>query len=315
MQKEKSGKIGFKHKTPYRSAFLIVLAVSLSIFSACGTGGTGAAGMNSELTHVETLSEDTATEPAATQTAEPAAAQTAEPATPQTTADTATDGAVTDTALEGNSEEQQEEEDMSNPTLLYQGHASLRIVTGEGKVIYIDPFAGEGYDLPADIILQTHGHFDHGDMSKISSQNAGCTVITHKDALVKGDYKCFDFGYVKVEAVEAGYNKNHDKKNCVGYILTFSNGVTLYASGDTSKTEQMPELKERNLDYAFFCCDGVYNMDVKEAVECAELVGAKVSIPYHTGSASVTPYDADNAAKFDAPGALLLKPGEELELK
>ncbi len=308
MQKEKSGKIGFKHKTPYRSAFLIVLAVSLSLFSACGTGGTGAAGMNSELTHVETLSEDTATEPAAT--------QAAEPATSQTTADTAAESTTaTDTALEGNSEEQQEEEDMSNPTLLYQGHASLRIVTGEGKVIYIDPFAGEGYDLPADIILQTHGHFDHGDMSKISSQNAGCTVITHKDALVKGDYKCFDFGYVKVEAVEAGYNKNHDKKNCVGYILTFSNGVTLYASGDTSKTEQMPELKERGLDYAFFCCDGVYNMDVKEAVECAELVGAKVSIPYHTGSASVTPYDADNAAKFDAPGALLLKPGEELELK
>ena len=30
---------------------------------------------------------------------------------------------------------------------LYQGHGSLRIVTADEKVIYIDPYAGEGYDL------------------------------------------------------------------------------------------------------------------------------------------------------------------------
>lgn len=35
-------------------------------------------------------------------------------------------------------------------TLLYQGHGSLRFTTDGGKVIYIDPFAGEGYDKPAD---------------------------------------------------------------------------------------------------------------------------------------------------------------------
>ena len=40
--------------------------------------------------------------------------------------------------------------------LLYQGHGSLRIVTDEEIVIYIDPYAGEGYDLPADLILVTH---------------------------------------------------------------------------------------------------------------------------------------------------------------
>ncbi|MBR4667318.1 MAG: MBL fold metallo-hydrolase, partial [Butyrivibrio sp.] len=45
--------------------------------------------------------------------------------------------------------------------LLYQGHASVRITTPEGKTIYVDPYAGEGYDVPADLILETHGHFDH----------------------------------------------------------------------------------------------------------------------------------------------------------
>ena len=48
-----------------------------------------------------------------------------------------------------------------NSTLLYMGQASLCIVTPEGKVIYIDPYAGDDYAMPADLILVNHGHFDH----------------------------------------------------------------------------------------------------------------------------------------------------------
>ena len=72
-------------------------------------------------------------------------------------------------------------------TLLYQGHGSLRIVTCEGKVIYIDPYAGEGYDLSADLILITHGHQDHTAVRLIREQNEGCQVITYKEALVNGE--------------------------------------------------------------------------------------------------------------------------------
>ncbi len=209
---------------------------------------------------------------------------------------------------------EEKEEKMKDPVLLYQGHASLRIVTGDDKVIYIDPFCGEGYDLPADLILQTHDHFDHCDMSKIQSRNEDCRLITQKEALEGGVHQSFDLGYVSVEAVEAGYNKNHDKKKCVGYILTFPNNVSLYVSGDTSKTGQMAELADRNIDYAFYCCDGVYNMDAAEASECAALVGAKVNIPYHTGSAAVTVFDKTNAERFNAPGAAIVTPGSELTL-
>ncbi|WP_196805076.1 MBL fold metallo-hydrolase [Butyrivibrio sp. VCB2006] len=38
--------------------------------------------------------------------------------------------------------------------LFYQGHASVRITTVEGKTIYVDPFAGAGYDVPGRIILR-----------------------------------------------------------------------------------------------------------------------------------------------------------------
>ncbi len=204
-------------------------------------------------------------------------------------------------------------EESSPGTLLYQGHGSLRIVTGEGKVIYIDPYAGEGYDLPADLILITHGHQDHTAVNLIKSRNEDCQIITWKEALVKGEYKTFDLGYATVEAVQAGNNKNHSIRECVGWLITFPDGITLYATGDTSTTDQMKELAGRNIDYAFFVCDGIYNMDMKEAIACANLVKAKHSIPYHMAPGKL--FDQKKAEQFDVPGRLIVPAGEEITLE
>ncbi len=198
-------------------------------------------------------------------------------------------------------------------TLLYQGHASLRITTVEGKVIYVDPYAGDGYDVPADLILVTHMHSDHDQVKLIKHKNDDCQTITNKEALVDGEYMTFDLDYVTVEAVQAGNNKNHDIKVCVGYILTLSDGKTIYISGDTSRTDQMATLAERNLDYAFFCCDGKYNMDAEEAAACADLVGAKHSIPYHTQVGKL--FSQKIADKFNPENKLVVQPGEEISIE
>ena len=222
---------------------------------------------------------------------------------------------IEETSEQSASVEKTEEEDMA-ATLLYQGHGSVRIVTSEGKVIYIDPFMGEGYDLPADLILMTHGHYDHTKEDLIAGKNEGCTVIKWSDALKDGEYQTYDLGFVFIETVEAGYNKNHDVSECVGFILTFSDGVKVYFSGDTSTTPSMAGFKEKELDYAFLCCDGVYNMDVSEASECAKAIGAKHTIPYHMEPAKdKSGFDMSVAEKFDAPGKIILKPGEELVLE
>ena len=197
--------------------------------------------------------------------------------------------------------------------LLYQGHGSLRITTAEGKVIYVDPYAGEGYDLPADLILVTHGHQDHTAVKLIKNRNDGCRVITYKEALVKGEYKTFDLGYATVEAVQAGNNRNHDIRFCVGWLITLADGITIYATGDTSTTDQMAELAGRNIHYAFFVCDGKYNMDMDEAIACAKLVNAQHSIPYHMAPGAL--FDPERAELFDVPGRLILAAGEEIILE
>ena len=197
--------------------------------------------------------------------------------------------------------------------LLYQGHGSLRIVTGEGKVIYVDPYAGEGYDLPADLILITHGHPDHTDVNLIKKQNEGCQTIRYTDALIDGEYKTFDLDYAKIEAVQAGNNPNHDIRECVGWLITLSDGVSVYVTGDTSTTDQMAELAERDIHYAFFVCDGRFNMDMEEASACAKLVNARHSIPYHMAPGSL--FDEERAELFDTPNRLILPAGEEITLE
>lgn len=205
------------------------------------------------------------------------------------------------------------EEASSGHRLLYQGHGSLRIVTAGGKVIYIDPYAGEGYDLPADLILVTHGHQDHTAVQKIKNRNDGCMTITWKEALVKGEYKTFDLGWVTVEAVQAGNNRNHNIRECVGWVITFPDGVSVYATGDTSTTEQMAELAGRDLHYAFFVCDGKYNMDMDEAIACAKTVNARHSIPYHMAPGEL--FDEKRAEQFDVPNRQILPAGEEIILE
>ena len=194
--------------------------------------------------------------------------------------------------------------------LLYQGHGSYRICTDKGTVIYVDPYVGEGYDVPADIILVTHQHHDHNQISLVPHDES-CTIITNEEALKDGKYNKFEVKEVKIEAVPA-YNKNHSKDSCVGFIITADN-TKIYASGDTSTTEEMKTLlPSYKLDYALLPIDGVYNMDSVEASKCAEIIGVKHSIPIHMKPGEL--FDRTIAEKFTAKNRIILEPNEEIKL-
>jgi len=193
--------------------------------------------------------------------------------------------------------------------LYYQGHGSFRITAKDGTVIFVDPYTGDGYDVPADLILVTHQHSDHNRVDLVT-QKPGCEVITNKEALAGKKHNEFDSHGVHIQAVEAK-NIFHNPKKCVGYILTVD-GVRIYAAGDTSTTEQMKSFAAMNLDYALLPIDGKFNMGPEEAAACARTIGAKHNIPIHMAPGKL--FDRTKAEKFDAPNRIIVEPGQEIEL-
>lgn len=203
--------------------------------------------------------------------------------------------------------------------MLYQGHGSFRLTTDNGTVIYVDPFAGTGYDAPADLILVTHEHGDHTEVDKMPHAD-GCEVLRAKDFLPEpGAHRTLESHGIRITAVQA-CNKNHPIDECVGLVIEVD-GLRFYAAGDTSTTEDMRsgKLAAMNLDYATFPGDGFYNMDPAEASACAKLVAARHSIPIHLvpvhDMSNPTIFSREAAETFQAEGRIILEPTEELDLQ
>lgn len=248
--------------------------------------------------------------------ADSGAAATAK-STSATTETTAASTAVlgTDLSAEAESTDLTEESEAmtvtdGKPAMTLIGHASVKIKTSDGTVIYIDPAYSGDYSETADIILVTHGHGDHNKTSLCASDDE-TRVITYKEVLSDGVYGSFDECGVRIEAVPAE-NSNHPRNSSVGYILTFD-GIGVYHAGDTSHIDEMKALSDRELDYALLPIDGVYNMDAAEAMTCAAEIGAKNNIPIHIRGIG-DKYDADKAAAFAPDGVLHIAYGETVTL-
>jgi L-ascorbate metabolism protein UlaG (beta-lactamase superfamily) len=195
-------------------------------------------------------------------------------------------------------------------SLKYLGHSSVKIKTSQGKIIYIDPFAGTDYADSADVLLVTHAHSDHNQQSLVKKK-ATCSVITYSDANQGGVYKSFTVGDIKIDAV-AAYNANHAKNACVGYVLEF-NGIRLYHAGDTGKIPEMADLAARDLTYALLPMDGIYTMSPEEATQAAAMIYAKYYMPIHTMPPPDTYSDAI-VARFTVANKIIVKNGESIAL-
>jgi L-ascorbate metabolism protein UlaG (beta-lactamase superfamily) len=199
--------------------------------------------------------------------------------------------------------------------LTFFGRASVRISTGAGAVLYIDPYAQGDYSEPADIILVTHGHGDHNRI-ELPKRNPGCAVIAppgaveERNAIHLAEYSATTIAGVGISAVPA-YNANHPRGSCVGYVLEFG-GIKLYHAADTSLIPEMAALRKQDIDYALLPCDGRYNMGPDEAARAAVELGARHVIPIHS---SAEGYSGRNASLVRHPGVIVLEPGKTLRLK
>jgi L-ascorbate metabolism protein UlaG (beta-lactamase superfamily) len=185
-------------------------------------------------------------------------------------------------------------------TITFIGHASL-IIQHKGLVIHVDPWTKQAdySTLPkADIILVTHGHFDHLDTAAIKAISKRTTVLMlNPDGVNKiraglpirnGAAKVIKG--IAIEAVPAynttpGREKYHPKGQDNGYILTID-GKRIYIAGDTEDIPEMAALK--NIDIAFLPMNQPYTMTPEQVVKAAKMFMPKVLYPYHTGDTDVS---------------------------
>ncbi len=195
--------------------------------------------------------------------------------------------------------------DPAPPTLTLIGHASVKMVTSSGTVVYIDPYHPGDYSEAADLILISHGHSDHSKASLVTGKE-GCLTLRVEDTINKdGSYNTFERLGVRVEPFPA-YNKNHRKTQTNGFLITFE-GITVYFASDTGRIPEMEALAGRGIDYALFPIDGQYNMGAAEAMECAALIGARHNVPMHF-------FNAD-PAEFLPENLLFIPYGETVTLE
>ncbi len=198
--------------------------------------------------------------------------------------------------------------DIDGIKLEWLGHACVRIIAG--KIIYIDPYKITSNEK-ADIILITHGHYDHcsiEDIHKIAKPETVIVATTDCSSKFSGKIEAADvklaepgkslsIGKVKIEVVPA-YNigkQFHPKANeWAGYVVEV-NGKRFYHAGDT---DLIPEMKKIKADIALLPIGGTYTMTAEEAAEAANQINPKIAaIPIHFGEVIGTKADAE---KFKA---------------
>ncbi len=186
--------------------------------------------------------------------------------------------------------------------ITFIGHATL-MFEFNNMVIHIDPVSAEAdySKMPkADIILVTHEHGDHLDVSainKIKKENTKI-VLTEKcieineylsaSEIMKNGDNTEIYG-IKIEAIPAyniqhmrsSGNPFHPKGVGNGYILTLGD-KRVYIAGDTENTPEMKALKD--IDIAFLPMNLPYTMTPEMVADAAKAFRPKILYPYHYGS-------------------------------
>ena len=192
------------------------------------------------------------------------------------------------------------------------GHASVRIETDDGQVLYIDPWSqvldSDPHD--ANVVFSTHDDMDHYDAEAIEAvADTGTTIVIYEAIDTSDlDHEVVPLEYegtltldnVEVQAVPA-YNQAdgehvdengepfHAEREVVGLMLIID-GTTVYYPSDT---DFLTEHTDLTADVFIPPIGGNFTMDRQEAARFTESVGPELVLPVHYDTFEEIETDAD----------------------
>ncbi len=198
----------------------------------------------------------------------------------------------------------------TNVQAFWLGHSAVKLISPEGKIIYIDPFLKDNPSTPdelkevseADYVLLTHGHDDHvGDTLEIA-KNTGATVVgilelinlLKKDGLAEDQAIGFNkggtvhFDEFSVTMVSANHSSSYNGQYAgdpAGLVLSFEDDLCIYHMGDTNiftDLELYGELYEPHVVLAPI--GDHFTMGPEEAAYAVEMIDPDLAIPVHYGT-------------------------------
>ncbi|HQT25680.1 MAG TPA: metal-dependent hydrolase [Burkholderiales bacterium] len=242
--------------------------------------------------------------------------------------------------------------------LTWYGHSAFKVKTPEGKVLLIDPWITNPANKSGkedlekigkvDLILISHGHFDHVGNAVEIAKKTGAKLVTTYDlgmSLVKyagfpknqagfdtlgnfgGEITVLD-GEVRIAFIPAVHSSSvmsddgkdiHMGGNPGGFLIMIKNGPSIYHTGDTDVFSDMSLIPRfHKVDVMLACIGDHFTMGPERAAMAVKLVRPKWVIPMHYGTFPVltgTPAEFSLALKNERAKAKLrvMTIGETIE--
>jgi L-ascorbate metabolism protein UlaG (beta-lactamase superfamily) len=223
------------------------------------------------------------------------------------------------------------------------GHGTWKARSAKGKEILIDPWVMGNPAAPemlktvdrCDLMLITHGHFDHiHDAQEIARRTKPTIICNHEigvwlgskgidgEKIIAGNHGgTIEAEGIKVTLVHAEHSCGITEDTgaiiyggqACGFVIEFENGFSVYFAGDTDVFGDMALIAELgNFDVAFLPIGGFYTMGPERAAKAVSLLGVKTVVPMHFATFPILAGRPDQLQELVGNGVKVLdiKPGD-----